>query len=86
MPLIRTARGDLKLRPENLDALRDSGIAESDLLCMDDLPRPVHDLSEPAYALVDHNALEQGSASARVVSVIDHHVDEKRPSAHPDLT
>ena len=78
MPLIRTARADLKLRPENLDALRDSGIEASDLLCLDELPRPVHDLPEPAYALVDHNALEQGSPSARVVSVIDHHVDEKR--------
>ena len=70
------------MRPENLDALRDSGIAESDLLCLDDLPRPVHDLPEPAYALVDHNVLEQGSPSARVVSVIDHHIDEKRPSRY----
>ncbi|TFK75695.1 DHH phosphoesterase [Pluteus cervinus] len=81
IPLIQTARSDLHLRAENLQALTFSGFSSnsSDLLTIDDLPSaspfPSH-----KFALVDHNHLgsifSQNNPQATIVAVVDHHADE----------
>jgi exopolyphosphatase len=79
VPLLQTPRIDLSLRAENLYALELSAIDPAHLLTGDELPSS----SPPAtkYALLDHNALTGRFAAdknARVVAVVDHHVDERR--------
>ncbi|KAI0046791.1 DHH phosphoesterase [Auriscalpium vulgare] len=71
IPLIQTARADLRLRAENLHALQLAGVPPDRLLTSDDLP------SAPAekFALVDHNVLA-ASFTGHVVAVVDHHADE----------
>jgi len=78
VPLLRTPRGDLSLRAENLYALEFSDVDSAHLLTSDELPSD----SPPAikYALLDHNALTGRFATdndARVVAIVDHHEDEQ---------
>jgi len=78
VPLLQTPRADLPLRPENLYALDFSGVDASQLLTGDELPSDVAPANK--YALVDHNTLAERFAvyeGVRVVSIIDHHDDEK---------
>ena len=87
VPLIQTLRSDLRLRAENLYALSKCGFEDEsadpeklDILCLDDLPEspsfPSH-----KFSLVDHNRLgsyfTKDNPNVTVVSVVDHHDDEK---------
>jgi exopolyphosphatase len=87
VPLIQTPHPDLGLRAENLYAFSRSGFGDVsndptklDVLCLDDLPAsspfPSH-----KFSLVDHNRLgsyfTKNNPNATVVSVVDHHEDEK---------
>lgn len=97
VPLIQTPRPDLWLRAENLYAFSRSGFGDVlndpeklDVLCLDDLPKsfpfPSH-----KFSLVDHNRLgsrfAKDNPNATVVSVIDHHADEKlyKDTANPRI-
>ncbi|GAA5959254.1 hypothetical protein JCM3765_005122 [Sporobolomyces pararoseus] len=91
IPLQLTPRTDLYLRPENLESLSQSKISLSSLLTIDDLEGKQAQL-ESNYVLVDHNSLLPSFRSSssqeedRVVSIIDHHVDERQHlSASPRL-
>lgn len=90
VPLFQTPRADLHLRAENLHALELAGISAecSELLCIDDIPTQSDEAApfpSTSFALVDHNRLHPNFAranpTARVVAIVDHHVDE---GAHLD--
>ncbi|GAA6052910.1 hypothetical protein JCM3770_004404 [Rhodotorula araucariae] len=90
VPLVLTARTDLHLRPENALALASAGVTSTSLLTLDDLPEArLATLGGAKFALVDHNSLlplfrsrpddpADATDDARVLSIIDHHVDEGR--------
>lgn len=81
IPLIQTQRPDFGLRPENLQALSDSGLEQGapELLCLDEVPWKSRFPSN-TFALVDHNRLqgqyEKDNSPCKVTSVVDHHEDE----------
>lgn len=91
VPLFLSRRNDLHLRPENLLALETAQIPVQDLLTIDDLPaaRRLATLGT-RFSLVDHNVLldqfrshpeapdDSPEDDARVVSILDHHVDERK--------
>ena len=72
VPVLQTARRDLRLRPENELALARLGIAPESLCCVDELPRLGADAN---VALVDHNQATGPFAAATVRAVLDHHAD-----------
>ncbi|BGP40415.1 Exopolyphosphatase [Rhodotorula kratochvilovae] len=89
VPLVLTARTDLHLRPENALALASAGVTNDSLLTLDDLPAARLATLGARFALVDHNSLlpafrsnptdpADAADDARVLSIIDHHVDEGR--------
>ena len=86
IPLIQTKKQDLGLRPENLQALLDSGLEYDapELLCLDEIPWTSRFPSN-TFALVDHNRLlgqyEKDDSPCKVISIVDHHDDE---GFHPD--
>lgn len=86
--LIQTPRKDLSLRPENLYALQDLTKLniETDILCIDDYPESFNPASISSFALVDHNSLlpKFRGGEGKVVSIIDHHVDEGQHLDVPD--
>jgi exopolyphosphatase len=78
VPLIQTNRGDIYLRPENIQAFKQASLDPNweDLLCLDDIsttPFPSN-----RFVLVDHNRLLDrfNTPDAKVTSIIDHHGDE----------
>ena len=79
--LLQTARGDLKLRPENLLAFDFAGIDQDALLCVDDIPESTP-FPSSNFALVDHNSLlpeySDNNVDAHVFSIIDHHEDQQK--------
>lgn len=76
VPLVQTARDDLYLRPENVDVLASSKIADLDLVCLNDVePARLSQLGA-SFALVDHNKLLPAFGEGKVVAIIDHHADE----------
>ena len=87
--LIQLERADLNLRAENLYAFKRAGLTDSldELLTLSEIsefqPFPLQ-----KFALVDHNLLGPlfTRPEAQVVSVIDHHEDEKLyPNASPRI-
>lgn len=89
VPLFLSRRTDLHLRPENLLALETAQIPVQDLLTIDDLPAARLANLGTRFSLVDHNVLLDQFRShpespndprddARVVSILDHHVDERK--------
>lgn len=79
--LLQTVEDALDLRPENQLALERSRMSprHRDLLTIDELPIKPFELSRHigGIVLVDHNFPDPGWRHARVVSIIDHHVDMK---------
>ena len=81
-PLIQVQHDDLKLRPENLYAFKLAGLTESleELLTLSDVSE-FKPFPSRKFALVDHNRLGSSfsldNPTAEVVSVFDHHEDEK---------
>jgi exopolyphosphatase len=90
IPLFLSRRTDLHLRPENLLALETAQIPAQDLLTIDDLPAARLSNLGTRFSLVDHNVLldqfrshpespdDSPDDDARVVSILDHHVDERK--------
>lgn len=88
VPLFLSARNDLRLRPENLLALETAQVPLEALLTVDDLPADRLAGLGTHFALVDHNRLldrfrshpdgDDPEDDARVVAVLDHHVDERK--------
>ncbi|GAA5983340.1 hypothetical protein JCM10908_000247 [Rhodotorula pacifica] len=89
VPLFLSGRNDLRLRPENLLALETAQIPAEALLTIDDLPASRLANLGAKFALVDHNVLldqfrshpetaDNAEDDARVVSILDHHVDERK--------
>ena len=82
IPLVQTKRPDLGLRPENLQALFDSGLEHGapELLCLDEIPW-TNRFPSNTFALADHNRLsgqfEKDNSSCKVISIVDHHDDER---------
>ncbi|KAL8283690.1 hypothetical protein RQP46_005485 [Phenoliferia psychrophenolica] len=76
VPLVHTARGDLYLRPENVDVLKSSQITNDDLVCLNDIDPLRPAALGASFALVDHNKLLPEFGPANVVAIIDHHADE----------
>jgi exopolyphosphatase len=58
VPLVQTARGDLTLRPENIEAFKKSSLSadNTDLLCIDDITS-ITPFPSDKFVLVDHNRL-----------------------------
>ncbi|KAL1671478.1 hypothetical protein EV122DRAFT_226501 [Schizophyllum commune] len=81
VPYIQCERGDYSLRPENLHALRLTGVEDpsSQLLCATDLAS-FKPFPSTNFVLVDHNRLgaqfSQDNPDARVLAIVDHHEDE----------
>lgn len=73
VPVLQTRRADLRLRMENLLALKRAGIDANDIVCLDDVSHAP--MSEGGVALVDHNEPTGPFVSAEVIAIIDHHVD-----------
>ncbi|GAA5863272.1 hypothetical protein JCM3774_000838 [Rhodotorula dairenensis] len=93
VPLFLSHRNDLGLRPENLLALETAQIPVQDLLTVDEIDSSgLGGDDGPRFALVDHNVLldqfrsnrDESSTDlspvdeAKVVSILDHHVDERK--------
>ncbi|GAA5865861.1 hypothetical protein JCM1840_006275 [Sporobolomyces johnsonii] len=89
VPLVLTARADLYLRPENVEALSRAHISNDSLLTIDDLPPSKLSNLGTSFALVDHNVLlptfrsmpddiDAEEDDRKVISIIDHHADESR--------
>lgn len=79
--LVQSPRTDLYLRAENLHALFLANLspANSELLCLDDIPSS-HPLNSSfsKFVLVDHNTLLPAyRGSGKVVGILDHHADDK---------
>ncbi|KAF9260644.1 DHH phosphoesterase [Marasmius fiardii PR-910] len=76
IPLIRIHQNNLNLRKENIYALAIAGIDNPEVQLL--LPSHLLKVNQHHFALVDHNRLspEFHSSTARVVAIIDHHVDE----------
>ena len=90
--LVQVDRADLNLRPENLYAFKRAGLTDSldELLTLTDIAEFQSSFPAHKFALVDHNRLaprfSTSSPDAQVVSVIDHHEDEKLyPTASPRI-
>lgn len=79
--LLQTAEDALDLRPENHLALEKSQMSSRhrDLLTIDELPIKPFELSHrlAGIVLVDHNVPGPGWRRASLLSIIDHHVDQK---------
>lgn len=81
-PVLLTPKNLMKLRPENLLALKQAGIPQETLIHSDDLPQGTEGLIPAGVkmVLVDHNRLlaEFGGESDydKVAAIIDHHQDE----------
>lgn len=73
IPVVQTPRADLALRPENVLMLRKCGVDMDTLVCADDVPQLG---SNAQVALVDHNQATGVWANTKVISVIDHHMDQ----------
>lgn len=77
--LLQTVEDALDLRPENQLALDASKMAprHRDLLTIDELPIKPFELSRHLHGIVivDHNHPTAGWENARILSIIDHHVD-----------
>jgi exopolyphosphatase len=91
VPLVQTARGDLTLRPENIEAFKKSSLSadNADLLCIDDITS-ITPFPSDKFVLVDHNRLGETfhapDSSEQVVALFDHHVDERLyPNANPRI-
>ncbi|CEQ40911.1 SPOSA6832_02591, partial [Sporobolomyces salmonicolor] len=89
VPLVLTARSDLYLRPENVEALSRAHISDDSLLTIDDLPPSKLSNLGTSFALVDHNVLlptfrsfpddlDAAEDDRKVLSILDHHADESR--------
>jgi exopolyphosphatase len=82
IPLVQVQHDDLNLRPENIYAFKLAGLTESleELLTSSDVSE-FKPFPSQKFALVDHNRLGStfslDNPTAEVVSVIDHHEDEK---------
>lgn len=82
VPLVQVQHDDLNLRPENIYAFKLAGLTESleELLTLSDVSE-FKPFPSQKFALVDHNHLGStfsiDNPTAEVVSVIDHHEDEK---------
>ncbi|KAH9461535.1 hypothetical protein Pst134EA_017835 [Puccinia striiformis f. sp. tritici] len=79
--LLQTAEDALDLRPENHLALEKSQMSSRhrDLLTIDELPIKPFELSHrlAGIVLVNHNVPAPGWRRASLLSIIDHHVDQK---------
>ncbi|OAV90895.1 hypothetical protein PTTG_02001 [Puccinia triticina 1-1 BBBD Race 1] len=79
--LLQTVEDALDLRPENQLALEKSQMSSRhrDLLTIDELPIKPFELSHrlAGIVLVDHNVPAPGWRRASLLSIIDHHVDQK---------
>ncbi|EFP80850.1 hypothetical protein PGT21_001486 [Puccinia graminis f. sp. tritici] len=79
--LLQTVEDALDLRPENQLALERSQMSSRhrDLLTIDELPIKPFELSHrlAGIVLVDHNVPAPGWRQASLLSIIDHHVDQK---------
>lgn len=79
--LLQTAEDALDLRPENQLALEKSLMSSRhrDLLTIDELPIKPFELSHrlAGIVLVDHNVPAPGWRRASLLSIFDHHVDQK---------
>lgn len=82
VPLMMTPSKYIRLRPENLLALKTSLIGPEDLLSPEDLPVSTEELGSLGvrFDLVDHNRLlpDFGDNEDKVDAIIDHHEDEER--------
>lgn len=85
VPLILTPPKSMRLRPENLIALRNTSIPLTSLLHASQLPVSTTELASQGitFALVDHNKLLPEFAQGKVDAIIDHHEDE---NAHTDAS
>ena len=82
VPLVQTARGDLRQRRENLLVYEMVGAPAADLLCVDELGDLAAAARRMSLGLVDHPVLgEEWGTQGRVVTIVDHHEDE---GAHQD--
>jgi len=92
VPLIQTAREDIRLRPENVYAFKEASMDSKfeDLLCLNDVPAPPTPFPSARFVLVDHNRLigryKSPDDSETVGAVFDHHEDENQhPLASPRM-
>lgn len=79
LPVINAPRADIKLRRDVCTALSYVNISESQVYSIDDRKTTeLLDRDDISITLVDHNCLapNQTHLSPKVISVIDHHVDE----------
>lgn len=88
--LLQTPVDALDLRPENRVALDNSDMSSghSDLLTIDELPEDPETLSRKirGIVLVDHPAPLRKWKDAKILSIIDHHVDRGvAPDAEPRI-
>ncbi|KAF2636704.1 DHH phosphoesterase [Massarina eburnea CBS 473.64] len=88
--LLQTSMDALDLRPENRVALHNSKMTSGheDLLTMDELPEDPENLSPKlkGIVLVDHASPLRKWNKAKVVSIMDHHVDQgTAPKAEPRI-
>ncbi|XP_061112028.1 exopolyphosphatase PRUNE1-like [Conger conger] len=89
VPVLNIPRADFPLRTDSVFLLRESGLAQQDLVFRDevDLPR-LHRAGRLALTLVDHNVLPSTDSDLEgaVVEVIDHHLQERVPSPSCPVT
>ncbi|XP_061112029.1 exopolyphosphatase PRUNE1-like [Conger conger] len=89
VPVLNIPQADFPLRTDSVFLLRESGLAQQDLVFRDevDLPR-LHRARRLALTLVDHNVLPSTDSDLEgaVVEVIDHHLQERVPSPSCPVT
>ncbi|ORX43079.1 DHH phosphoesterase [Hesseltinella vesiculosa] len=84
VPYVKVPFADLALRPEVGYVFDRAGISTTSLICAD--RARLDEVSQLEIAMVDHNRLTpplSDLTSARVISILDHHVDE---GCYPDAS